>query len=581
MKKLFYLFLLFSTLLFAQNNVTIEKFMILKSLEKGLTLKNIEQKKELFKPIGVENNLISTDSDSWVKITLNRNLPSGKYLLSYQGFEFDINSFKKDQTLTSYISNVTQVFSFEYQKNRDAIEYYFKLLPVKHYAKPYFKIELFDTYYKEALLKPDGRGFFLFFGLIVGLMFMVIIYNLSIYFYTQNLSFLYYSLMEIFMILVMIYQFGISSLNVMLYNSATLLSSLFGTLFIRIFLDTQKYLPKLDQGLQLYVLLLSFDLIHLYVRDYSLFSFFGLYAIFGIFYFIVAFARLKQGFTPAKFFLMGWFFLVLSIFMTEHIGSIYGFSPFLFGPPLEAIFLAIALAYKLKLSLDEKKEQQELLVHQSKLASMGEMIGNISHQWKQPLTYLSFNFMNLREADKRNLLDSTYLNKKLNKADAQLKFMSDTIDNFKNFYLPNKEKELFSVYEASLETLEIMSCQFEQYQIKIVLNVEKDTRLNAYKNEYKQVLLNLLTNAKDIFLQRKTLHPKITVTFCQNLVMVADNAGGIPNKILRKIYDPYFTTKKGNSGIGLYMSKMIIEKNMKGRLDVENIEEGALFKIIF
>ena len=581
-KIVIYLLSLFATLLYADtNHINIEQIKVLKSLNNSLTIDTISKKKELFKPIELKNSLISNDTTSWIKIKLNKNLPSTKYFVLYRGFEFDKSSFSTEQKLNKYISNVTQVFSFEYQQNRDKREYYLKLLPVKHYAKPYLQIQRFDEYYKDAVLKPDGKGFFLFFGVVIGLIIMVIIYNLSVFIYTKNLSFFYYSIMEIFMIFVMIYQFGISSLNILFYNSATLISSFFGTLFTRSFLDTAKYLPKLDKVLQLYIILLFLDFIHLYCYDYSIFSFFGLYAIFGIFYFVVIFARLKQGFTPAKFFLIGWFFLVLSIFMTEHIGSIYGFSPFIFGPPLEAIFLAIALAYKLKLSLDEKKEQEELLIHQSRLASMGEMIGNIAHQWKQPLTYLSYIFMNLREVSKRNLLNEQYLDKKLDKATTQLDFMSQTIDNFRDFYLPNKTKEIFSLKEASLETLEIMKYQFKQQNIKVILKVNNNIELNSYKNEYKQVLLNLLSNAKDVFKQRDINAPSITITIDENFVSVLDNAGGIEPKYLKSIFEPYFTTKKGNSGIGLYMSRMIVERDMEGTLEVQNSDGGAFFTVNF
>lgn len=189
--------------------------------------------------------------------------------------------------------------------------------------------------------------------------------------------------------------------------------------------------------------------------------------------------------------------------------------------------------------------------------------------------------MNLREASKRNLLDDIYLKKKLDKADIQLEFMSQTIDNFRDFYLPNKKKERFSVKKASLETLEIMDYQFKQHNIEVSMDVKNDIEIKSYKNEYKQVLLNLLANAKDVFLQREIRSPKIIITIESNCISVLDNAGGILKEVLPRIYEPYFTTKEGNSGIGLYMSKMIIEKDMKGELRVENHLDGALFKICF
>ena len=581
LKKILLFLAIFYVSLFAENNSSIEKFMILKTMDDSLTLEKIKEKKYLFKPISQNNSLISPQTTSWIKIELNPNIPSGKYFVSYTGFEFDASSFSVEQKLTKYISNTLQVYSFEYDKKRDSKSYYFKLLNVKHYHKPSLKIQLFDKYYEQSILKPDSKEFYLLFGIVIGFMLMVGSYNLAIFYFYHEKSFLYYSVMQFFMIAIMIYQFGISSLDVFLYNFSTLTSSLFATFFIRSFLDTPKYLPRLDKILIFYVILLLLDIIHLIFKDYSFISYFGLYAIFGIIYFILGYLRFKQGFFPAKFFLLGWSLLVFSIFLTEHVGDIYGISPFLFGPPLESIFLSFALAYRLKLILDEKKEQQELLVHQSKLASMGEMIGNIAHQWKQPLTYLSYNFMNLRERSKRNLLDDAHLNKKLDKADVQLAFMSQTIDNFKDFYLPNKSKEIFSLKQASFETLEIMSYEFKQKNIEVIMDVKEDIELESYKNEYKQVLLNLLTNAKDVFYQRKISSPKILITIDKHYISVLDNAGGIPKEILPRIYEPYFTTKTGNSGIGLYMSKMIVEKDMNARLTVENHLEGVLFKILF
>lgn len=580
MKTLLWLFLIHFSL-YADSNISIEKVMIYKTDDPNLTVANIHDKQRYFQPLNIEEKLIDIGNHSWLAIKLNKNLPSGKYLITYIGCYFDLHSFNEHQNFNHYISNKVSVFSFEYTQNSDHSIYYFRLINSFHQEAPCFVFHDYNTYYKDVQMKPDSKEFYLLFGLFIGLILMVTIYNLSIYFFTKEVSFLHYSLMEIFMIVIMSYQLGILNIDRVNFGAVSLASSLFATLFMRSFLDTKKYLPRLHMVLNIYIFLILIDFIHLLINGYSLVSRLGLYSIFGIIYFFIGYLRLKQGFIPARFFLLGWSMLVVSIFMAEHIGDMYGISPFLFGPPLEAILLSLALAHRLKLILNEKKEQQELLVHQSKLAAMGEMIGNIAHQWKQPLNYLSYNFMNLREAQKRDLLDTQYLNKKLDKADAQLQFMSETIDNFRDFYLPNKEKNLFSIEEASRETVEIMAYQFEQHNIEIIINVTEDIKLLSYKNEYKQVLLNLLTNAKDVFLQRNISSAQIIITINKDVVSVLDNAGGIKKEILNRIYEPYFTTKEGNSGIGLYMSKMIVEKDMEGILKVENSEEGALFIIQF
>jgi len=201
------------------------------------------------------------------------------------------------------------------------------------------------------------------------------------------------------------------------------------------------------------------------------------------------------------------------------------------------------------------------------------------HQWRQPLTYLSYSFMNLKDAQKHGELDETYLHKKVDEATIQLEFMSQTIDDFKNFYAPNREKELFSLAKAINETLEIMKNTLESNKIEIELKIQEDLVIENYKNEYKQVVLNLLSNAKDALVQRAVNHPKITINIDKNSLTISDNAGGIEAKILPHIFEPYFSTKDGNSGIGLYMSKMIVERSMCGELRVSNGVDGAIFNV--
>jgi len=421
-------------------------------------------------------------------------------------------------------------------------------------------------------------------GVVIGFIIMTIFYNLAIFFYIKERTFLYYAMMQIFMTPIVTFHTKVIPWDNFYYALFSIFASIFSILFARSFLETKQHLPKIDIVLKLYLLLLTLDLIPILFQNYSYVVDYDLFGVCGLLYLLMGFLRARQGFFPAWFFLIGWTAFIGSLLYVEivkNVKDLDSISVFLLGPPTEAILLSIALAYSWKLMQKEKQEQEELLVHQSKLASMGEMIGNIAHQWKQPLTYLSYNFMNLRAISKLNLLNDEYLNKKLDKADAQLAFMSQTIDNFKNFYLPNKRKEKFSIKKASLETLEIVSYEFEQKKIQVILDVKEDIVLESYKNEYKQVLLNLLTNAKDIFLQREVISPKITITINKNYISVLDNAGGIPKEILHLIYEPYFTTKKANSGIGLYMSKMIIEKHMEGKLSVENGLDGAVFTIIF
>ncbi|MGD9969116.1 MAG: ATP-binding protein [Sulfuricurvum sp.] len=241
--------------------------------------------------------------------------------------------------------------------------------------------------------------------------------------------------------------------------------------------------------------------------------------------------------------------------------------------------------------VEKSTHQQKLLIQQSKMAEMGEMIGNIAHQWRQPLSILGLIVQDMEEAYTFNQLDETYLHDAVEKAMIQIQFMSKTIDDFRSFFRPEKEKRLFDLKQTLREAVNMIAPVLEKGGIRIEIIEEASGTMNimGYSNEFKQVLINLLTNAKDAFLSGKVpenVAAKITLTLRETdqyySLAVCDNAGGIPETILDRIFNPYFTTKEEGkgTGIGLYMSKMIIEENMEGELQVHNTETGACFTIL-
>jgi len=235
-----------------------------------------------------------------------------------------------------------------------------------------------------------------------------------------------------------------------------------------------------------------------------------------------------------------------------------------------------------KTKTDENIKQLETLQQQNKLASMGEMIGAIAHQWRQPLNELGIAIQNLKYDYEDGLITKEYLDEFINETKKVIKFMSDTIDDFRNFYRVDKTKEVFSVKSAIEKTLSIQKAQLLNNHIDIELTGE-DFEINGYKNEFQQVILNLINNAKDILLEKKVKDAKITIELKDRIIFVRDNGGGIPEDIIKRVFEPYFTTKEQGkgTGMGLYMSKMIIEENIKAKLDVSNTQDGAEFRIDF
>jgi signal transduction histidine kinase len=276
--------------------------------------------------------------------------------------------------------------------------------------------------------------------------------------------------------------------------------------------------------------------------------------------------------------------LFIFVFLSQSSFSDYNENYMLhIGIPLESLLFSFAIGFKMRQTELEKQQNETILINKSKLASMGEMIGNIAHQWRQPLTHLSYIIMNLKAAYENDKLDKKYLEKKTDEANKQIEFMSHTIDDFRNFFKISKQKEEFSLIECINESINLLNESFKSLDIKLNFNYTENFRIRTYKGEFAQVIFNLLNNAKDEFIKQEIKDAKIIINIIKKeeniLIEIIDNAGGISEKIIKKIFEPYFTTKEKGLGIGLYMSKVIIEKNIGGKLEVENTINGAKFII--
>lgn len=246
---------------------------------------------------------------------------------------------------------------------------------------------------------------------------------------------------------------------------------------------------------------------------------------------------------------------------------------------------------KLKSLVDEETkkrlEQERLLMQQSRLASIGEMIGNIAHQWRQPLNQICAFKDSIVEDFHFNELSHDKVDQFNKKINTSLDYMSQTIDDFRNFFKPDKEKHIFDIKEAIAITLSLVSDSMKSTSIVVGTNMfEDDLKIFGYKNEFSQVLINILNNAKDALRANNSEDSRniwISAYRLNNSVCIEilDNAGGIPKDLMEKIFYPYFTTKHAaqGTGLGLYMSKMIIEQNLSGTLKVENEDVGAKFII--
>ncbi len=247
-------------------------------------------------------------------------------------------------------------------------------------------------------------------------------------------------------------------------------------------------------------------------------------------------------------------------------------------------------------AIEETKQKEKLLQQQSRLAQMGEMISMIAHQWRQPLgaisttaigieTKLMLNKFNLSEENGRDKFKE-FLSIKLKDINGFVQSLSTTIDDFRNFFKPDKDKEIVSLNEPINRALKIVKTSMSSKGIVIKTSLNNNERLLIYQNEVMQVILNILKNSEDNFIDVVQKNPQINITTKKvnnnHIIKISDNGGGIPDDILPDIFNPYFSTKdeKNGTGLGLYMSKIMIEDHHSGKLEVVNIDDGVEFKII-
>ncbi len=237
------------------------------------------------------------------------------------------------------------------------------------------------------------------------------------------------------------------------------------------------------------------------------------------------------------------------------------------------------LEKKIAYEVEQSRQKDQIMFRQSRLAAMGEMVGNIAHQWRQPLNAIVLIIQSFQMKNMVGKLDDAFIDKQVDEGIKQATSMSKTIDDFRNFFNPNKRAEDFSVKKTIEESMDLVKFYYEKANIKMRLSCEKDFETLGYPNEFSQVMMNLFSNSKDALESKENQNKYIEIIVKvdevnkKGNISIIDNGGGIPIEVIDRMFEPYFTTKHQSSGtgIGLYMSKEIIEKQMHGNIEVQNI----------
>ena len=477
----------------------------------------------------------------------------------------------------------------------------------------------------------------LYFGGLLAL----ILYNFFLYFSTRDRSyFLYIMYVSSFMIWQLSLN-GFIPFQTYTKVSYAYINGLFVPLFIaflflfsREILDTKKMFPKIDQ-LMKYIAYMFFVLailtqIELY-NSYIVLNYAATITFPILLY--IGFKSYFAGNKVAIYFIMaqGVFLALSTIYslMTEGYieYTLLSRHGIVVGSFIEIVLFSLALGYRLRILQDEKiylsnkanieldekvqertkelreyqsnledkveeelkksRDKDKMIFQQNKLVSMGEMIENIAHQWRQPLSQINSAVLiidaEISESDTRA---NAIVVDKLNEIEKLTKYMSGTIDDFRYFFDNNKEKERFSIGDGVHNSISILKGSLKHNKIEVELDIDTDITIDGYINELQQVVLILLNNSKDEFIADNKENAKISISVKRLTkyieIVVCDNAGGIATDIIDKIFEPYFTTKfksKG-TGLGLNIAKIIVEEHFNGKLSVANKGDGACFKIV-
>ena len=624
------LFLLLFSFTFAQESIvniysdtsSITNFKLDYFIDKTQKMDFEEVKSQKFIQGKNKDSLGVDITDTWIKIKLYNTTNEIQTLFLHQDiaylytnikyFEVDENDNlinKKEIDLSQYSSKKKMngsdsIFKFTLKQNQIKTIY----VAQKTFAYHFYNFSIFSEKESREYLVYEKIDAILFVGLLVALA----IYNLLIFISLRYKEYLYYSLYLVSATIWIFYMYGalahyfhIYSDDSYQFNFGLMFTPIFLALFIQSIFNTKIKYKTEDKFLTSVIILLFTNFLYALIDFNNALQFLSLALNYSIIVFLwISISIYKKGDKAIKIFLFAHiFYLILNFYTLLFYMGIVGFSYISLhgigiGIIIEALMLSYLISYKFKLIEQEKKQErlaklkaiesqnktQLLLLQKSKMADMGEMIGNIAHQWRQPLAIIGVSAGILREKKLVNRLTDKEFEEELDHIDLNILHLSQTMEDFLTYFRPNKFKEDFYILDAVNKALLIIGNILYKESIIISINVNKKDKVYGFKEEYIQVLISIITNSvyalKDK--DKKTininsLHSDETLT-----LEISDNGGGIAENVINKIFEPYFTTKNQSigTGLGLYIAKIIIENSMNGSLKVTNTDSGAKFSII-
>ncbi len=629
--NLIFLFLVFCTFAYADSNLkyTLSHF---EDTSKQLNEKEIVHQE--FTPVdkGVQN-LGITNTPSWFKLEF---YPSAEQIkqewwlkIDYPPLDYiDYFLYEEDRLIHALYTGELRTF-----KDREIEDPSFiNQIPFRSDKKHtlYLRVQTegalqvpISLYTTKELIRAQYLPLIIA-GIYYGLFIIIVLYNSVIYLYTKDLNYLYYLT---FVNGFVFWQLSLDGIGIAYiwgeYPWIIEHASVFGTsfvafsaiLFSRKFLHTSEFLPKFDPYLK-YLMYFCFVLtLAAFVAPYHfVVKIDGLLSIFvPIMLFTTGILVLRDGYKAAKFYTIGWFVFLVGciLFALNKFNLIGGFYLMnhaqQIGSAVEMLMLSWALGDRIKSIQDEylqktkelnttlqtrlekalfkERHKDKIMMQQSRFAALGEMIEQIAHQWRQPLNNLALIHQDLYFKFQLQKFSPEAYNSAHEKINDNLQYMSKTIDDFRSFYKDKTDAETYNVKDLIDSAISLSESMLKYAKIEIIIKSEELCYVHNIKNELLQVCMNIIKNAHDALVLEKEEDRKIIIDIYHRedyiCIDIEDNAGGIEEDIIHMIFNPYFTTKADShgTGIGLYMSKSIMQEHLNGSISVKNAAEGACFTL--
>lgn len=573
-----------------------------------------------------------TESTYWFRLDITNNSPINEWwaTLNYALFdEIDFFLYEEGKLIKETHTGDTKAFNTREIENRHFIfslpleneKKYRLLFKIKSSGPISFPLKIENTF---EMIESEQVNLILV-GLYYGFFLLIILYNIVHYYNRRDKNYLVYLS---FISLFVIWQLTLDGLGVQYFwkdnfwmiETGTLLamsSSIFVTIiFGRAFLKTKKHLPNIDRLITLIGYISAAFVITSFFIPYHIMSQINMLnsLLVPIIMIIVGTIIYNRGYLPARFYILGSsLFLLGDIVFALHKHALIPDVEFFnytqqIGSMVEMIFISWGLADNARLerhqslkkqevfnrnlqkeidkSLNEARKKDQILIQQSRFAALGEMIEQIAHQWRQPLNTLALINQDIYFKMKLGTFTEEVFEVSHTRMNESLQYMSKTIDDFRDFYKAEGKIENFDIVEAIKSSFSLSEAMLHYAKIKFELEESVHYKIHGSKNQFIQVLMNLIKNSHDAIIVNKLDEGYLKVHLFESenrvVFIFEDNAGGIPSNVIDKIFDPYFTTKDSDTGtgIGLYMSKDIIEKTFSGSISVKNGTNGAVFTLV-